>query len=75
MKNISAIYPAITDNLENLLVKCTSHISICESLTTLQPCQTSYMTLLAKNSARNAFEIVLVFKSCTEVNKKAEKVS
>jgi len=32
MKSISAIYPTITENTENVLVKCASHISICEKL-------------------------------------------
>ena len=31
MKSISAIHPAITENTENMLVKCTPHISIRES--------------------------------------------
>ena len=31
MENISAIHPAITENMENVLVKRTPHISIRES--------------------------------------------
>jgi len=31
MKNISAIHPVITENMENMLVEHIPHISICES--------------------------------------------
>jgi len=37
MKSISAIHPAITENMENILVKRTPHISIRDMATHLTP--------------------------------------
>ena len=63
MKSISAIHLAITENLKDLIVKCT-HISMHGSHSiSISALQTHYIILQAKNNVKSASAIKAVFKS------------